>query len=233
MKFTKRMATILMALAMMLCLTVPAFAAEPAAQARLTVSGDQLKDKTVHATKMFTASWVDSNNNGKIDKDEQTPDKVSYTLDSEWKDLFWAGGEGTRPDGSIDVSGQTGTTLNEKALAYVSSLKDEGATKTLVDFAATAAKYKATKNIVDTMTATGNASNTATFEQLIPGYYLVQPEKGSTSADRKTDAMLVNVPSDKAATLTLKSVYPSVEKKVDNNTESNAQIGRASCRERV
>lgn len=67
MKFTKRMATILMALAMMLCLTVPAFAAEPAAQAKLIVSGDQLKGKTVHATKMFTASWVDSNNDGKID----------------------------------------------------------------------------------------------------------------------------------------------------------------------
>ncbi len=38
--------------------------------------------------------------------------------------------------------------------------------------------------------------------------------------------MLVNVPSDKAAELNLKSEYPSVEKKVDNNTESNAQIGK-------
>jgi len=88
MKFTKRIATILMALAMMLCLTVPAFAAEPAAQAKLIVSGAQLKDKTVHATKMFTASWVDSNNDGKIDTD----DKVSYTLDQEWEGLFWATG---------------------------------------------------------------------------------------------------------------------------------------------
>ena len=61
---------------------------------------------------------------------------------------------------------------------------------------------------------------------MTPGYYLVQPEKGSTSATRKTDAMLVNVPSDKAAELNLKSEYPSVEKKVDNNTESNAQIGK-------
>lgn len=39
--------------------------------------------------------------------------------------------------------------------------------------------------------------------------------------------MLVNVPSDKAAKLQLKSEYPSVEKKVDTNkTESNAQIGQ-------
>ena len=40
--------------------------------------------------------------------------------------------------------------------------------------------------------------------------------------------MLVNVPSDKAATLQLKSEYPSVEKKVDTDkTESNAQIGQS------
>lgn len=226
MKFTKRIATLLMALAMMLCLTVPAFAAEPAAQARLIVTGAQLKDKTVHATKMFTASWVDSNNNGKID----AGDKLSYTLDKEWEGLFWADGISTEnacPVGSINVTSQEGTTLNEKALAYVSSLKDEGETKTLVEFAATAAKYKTAKNIADTKTTTGDANNTATFEELVPGYYLVQPDKGSTSATRKTDAMLVNVPSDKAATLQLKSEYPSVEKKVDTDkTESSAQIGQ-------
>lgn len=226
MKFTKRIATLLMALAMMLCLTVPAFAAEPAAQAKLIVSGAQLKDKTVHATKMFTASWVDSNNDGKIDE----KDKLSYTLDKEWEGLFWANGISTGtecPVGSINVTSQEGTTLNEKALAYVSSLKDEGETKTLVEFAATAAKYKAANKIADTKTATGGDDNTATFEGLVAGYYLVQPEKGSTSATRKTDAMLVNVPSNRAANLQLKSEYPSVVKKVDTDkTESSAQIGQ-------
>lgn len=226
MKFTKRMATILMALAMMLCLTVPAFAAEPAAQAKLIVSGDQLKGKTVHATKMFTASWVDSNNDGKID----AKDKLSYTLDTAWEGLFWANGmstETTCPTDSIDVSAKEGATLNEKALAYVSSLKDEDETKTLVEFAATAAKYKTTNNIQDTAAKKAENDDSVTFDQLTPGYYLVQPDKGSTSATRKTDAMLVNVPSDKAAELRLKSEYPSVEKKVDTDkTESSAQIGQ-------
>lgn len=224
MKFTKRMATILMALAMMLCLTVPAFAAEPAAQAKLIVSGDQLKGKTVHATKMFTASWVDSNNDGKID----AKDKLSYTLDTAWEGLFWAKDISTGascPGGSIDVSTQQGTTLNEKALAYLNAMTEDSTE--LNTFAATAAKYKTAHSIADTKTATGSDDNTATFEQLVPGYYLVQPDKGSTSATRKTDAMLVNVPSDKAATLQLKSEYPSVEKKVDTDkTESSAQIGQ-------
>lgn len=227
MKFTKRMATILMALAMMLCLTVPAFAAE---NAKLIVKGDQLNGKTVHATKMFTASWVDSNNDGKID----AKDKLSYTLDTAWEGLFWANGLSTGtscPEGSIDVSTQQGTTLNEKAVAYLTAMGENS--KDLIAFAAKAAKYKATNKIVDTKTATGVADNTATFDELVPGYYLVQPEKGSTSATRKTDAMLVNVPSDKAAELHLKSEYPSVEKKVDTDktdktdkTESSAQIGQ-------
>lgn len=224
MKFTKRMATILMALAMMLCLTVPAFAAEPAAQAKLIVSGDQLKGKTVHATKMFTASWVDSNNDGEID----AKDKLSYTLDTAWEGLFWANGmstETTCPTDSIDVSAKEGATLNEKAVAYLSAMTADSTE--LNTFAAKAAKYKTAKNINDTKTATGGEDNTATFEELLPGYYLVQPDKGSTSATRKTDAMLVNVPSDKAATLQLKSEYPSVEKKVDTDkTESSAQIGQ-------
>lgn len=223
MKFTKRIATLLMALAMMLCLTVPAFAAE---NAKLIVKGNQLNGKTVHATKMFTASWVDSDNDGQIG----AGDKLSYTLDTAWEGLFWANGLSTGnacPEGSINVSEQAGATLNEKALAYVSSLKDEGETKTLVEFAATAAKYKTTNNIQDTAAQKAENDDSVTFDQLTPGYYLVQPEKGSTSADRKTDAMLVNVPSDKAAELQLKSEYPSVEKKVDTDkTESSAQIGQ-------
>lgn len=222
MKFTKRIATILMALAMMLCLTVPAFAAE---NARLIVSGAQLKGKTVHATKMFTASWVDSNNDGKID----TNDKMAYTLDAAWEGLFWARGISTGescPTGSIDVSTQTGTTLNEKALAYLNAMAADSAE--LNTFAATAAKYKADKPIQDTASKKAETEDSVTFDQLVPGYYLVQPDKGSTSATRKTDAMLVNVPSDKAATLQLKSEYPSVEKKVDTDkTESNAQIGQS------
>lgn len=222
MKFTKRMATLLMALAMMLCLTVPAFADEPAARARLTVKGDQLNGKTVYATKMFTASWVDSDNNGEIN----AGDKLSYTLDTAWEDLFWASTEDGEKTGKIDISGQEGETRNEKAVAYVSGLKDEGTTKTLVEFAAKAAKYKATKSIPNTYSKQAT-DDSVTFDEMTPGYYLVQPDKGSTSADRKTDAMLVNVPSDKAAELNLKSEYPSVEKKIDTTkTESNAQIGQ-------
>lgn len=222
MKFTKRIATILMALAMMLCLTVPAFAAE---NAKLIVSGAQLSGKTVHATKMFTASWVDSNNDGKID----TNDKVSYTLDQDWEGLFWANriSTGTTcPEGSVNVTDKEGATLNEKAVAYLTAMAEDS--DDLIAFAAKAAKYKTANNVQDTASKKAETEDSVTFDQLVPGYYLVQPDKGSTSATRKTDAMLVNVPTDKAASLQLKSEYPSVEKKVDTDkTESNAQIGQS------
>lgn len=225
MKFTKRIATILMALAMMLCLTVPAFAAGSGAQAKLIVSGAQLKGKTVHATKMFTASWVDSDNDGQI----STGDKLSYTLDTAWEGLFWANGlstENSCPEGSVNVTDKDGATLSEKAVAYLAALTENS--DDLIAFAAKAAKYKTANNIQDTASKKAETEDSVTFDQLVPGYYLVQPDKGSTSATRKTDAMLVNVPSDKAASLQLKSEYPSVEKKVDTDkTESNAQIGQS------
>lgn len=223
MKTTRRIATLLLALALLLSLSVTAFAAEPegtTTQTKLIVTGDQLQGKKVYATRMFTAHWVDSNGNNLIDD----KDKVGYTLDKEWEGLFWAGTEGTAPDGKINVSSQEGVNIGDKALAYVRSLTENA--NGLVAFAKAAAAYKVQENIETTAEATGDASNTATFEVLTAGYYLVQPDKGSTSVDRKTDAMLVNVPSAKAASLQLKSEYPSVEKKVDTGkTESNAQIG--------
>lgn len=154
MKFTKRIATLLMALAMMLCLTVPAFAAEPAAQAKLIVSGDQLKGKTVHATKMFTASWVDSNNDGKID----ARDKLSYTLDTAWEGLFWANGLSTGnacPEGTIGEQ-----TLTKDTDFTVTTAKDTttGATNITIEILDMKTKYadKADKAITVTYSATLN-----------------------------------------------------------------------------
>ena len=105
-------------------------------------------------------------------------------------------------------------------MAYLNAMTADSAE--LNTFAATAAKYKTAHSIADTKTATGDDNNTATFEELVPGYYLVQPDKGSTSATRKTDAMLVNVPSDKAATLQLKSEYPSVSEYLSEKNSSVA-----------
>ena len=54
---------------------------------------------------------------------------------------------------------------------------------------------------------------------------MVSPAAGSTSVDRKTDAMLIPVKDDKA-TIALKSEYPTVEKTVGDNDKINAEIGK-------
>lgn len=61
------------------------------------------------------------------------------------------------------------------------------------------------------------------------GYYLVLPEGGSTSVDRQTDAMLVNVPSAKSVDLNMKSEYPTVTKKA-SNTDGGAYDENTTAR---
>lgn len=127
----------------------------------------------------------------------------------------------------IDVSGSTGDTLAEKAYDYVLNLGRD--TPALIEFAKQAATYAKTKNLAAqttgtpplaySATATADADGegaTATFETMEVGYYLVLPEGGSTSVDRKTDAMLVNVPSAKSVDLNMKSEYPTVTKEASD-----------------
>lgn len=109
----------------------------------------------------------------------------------------------------------------------------------LVTFAKLAAAYAKTNaqalaTLTYAATAEADADGkgaTATFETMEVGYYLVLPQTGSTSATRKTDAMLVNVPSAKSVDLNMKSEYPTVTKEAsdtDNGTygeNTTAQIG--------
>ena len=82
----------------------------------------------------------------------------------------------------------------------------------------------------------------ATFEDMTPGYYLVFPEGGSFGYDeiegvpevgtgiinqRVTDAILVNVPNktDGKTEVNIKSSYPTVDKTVDDDNDSNDEPG--------
>lgn len=180
----------------------------PATTGTLTVTGANLKDKTVTAIRMFSMTASDTNNDGKIGADEP----VSYTLESAWEGFFVDNADATQEQlaGKINVTTQEGATLSEKAYNYVAALTN-GETDTangtkdasLVQFAKAAEAWAtATANASNlsglTLTATGQAvensdNDTATFSNVAPGYYLVYPASGSTSTARQTDAMLVNV----------------------------------------
>lgn len=211
MKMTKRIFAVLMAAAIMMLCCVTAFAE---GSATLTVTGDQLPGKTVDAYLMFSASWLDTNNNGIMGP----ADTVSYVLEPAWEGFFT----------DAFLGSTSGATRSEKAYNYLKDMgNDSAALNAFADAAATYARNHQTElaSLKSSQTA-GAEATSVVIANLAPGYYLVLPEGGSTSTTRQTDAMILNVPSERATSLNLKSVYPTVNKTVDNGKkETSAQIG--------
>lgn len=219
MKLFKRAATFCMAAAMALSLSVTAFAAGNGGDRTLTVTGDTLDNKKVFAVQMFDARVEGTGDNYTFD---------SYVLaDEDWLTFFTtdtgSGGVGLTDqdsDGDVDT---------DDARAYVESLRDQN----LADFANKAQAWVRSHSSNFTVLEVTASNDSATFAELKAGYYLVYPEGGSTGNDsRGTDAMLVNVPRDNNAEWHIKSVFPTVDKKVDTDNDGqnaadngSAQVG--------
>lgn len=219
MKLFKRAATFCMAAAMALSLSVTAFAAGNGGDRTLTVTGDTLDNKKVFAVQMFDARVEGTGDNYTFD---------SYVLaDEDWLTFFTtdtgSGGVGLTDqdsDGDVDT---------DDARAYVESLQDQN----LADFANKAQAWVRSHSSNFTVLEVTASNDSATFAELKAGYYLVYPEGGSTGNDsRGTDAMLVNVPRDNNAEWHIKSVFPTVDKKVDTDNDGqnaadngSAQVG--------
>lgn len=158
-------------------------------------------------------------------KEEGEGETAKYVLNEAWKSFFTA----DAGQGGIGLKA-TGEDLSDAAYTYVKGLGVDDA-KEVSDFAKKAAAW-ATANSI---TATKNAdvvgdTKTATVSNLNYGYYLVVPNpKGSTDQTdpfRGTDAMLVNVKSGTPVEMELKTVYPTVDKKVeDNANHASASVG--------
>lgn len=155
---------------------------------------------------------------------------AKYVLNTAWNDFFTtAAGQG-----GIGLKA-TGEDLSDAAYMYVKGLGQTD-DKAVSDFAKKAAAWAAVEdhNIDATKTETASGEpKTATVNELAYGYYLVVPNpKGSTPKpespyqNRGTDAMLVNVNSDTPVKMALKTVYPTVDKKVDGNANhASASVG--------
>ena len=196
MKMTKRIFAVLMAAAIMLSMTViTAFAATN--KATLTVSGANLAGKAVTVINMFS------------DNSQTTDANPNYVLRDAWKPFFATklGVLSTDPD------------ISTEAYRYVVAMADDS--PELIALAEDAREYyvtestrvPATVTFLTPRSQTADDNNTATFSNLDAGMYLVLPEGGSTSATRGTDAMIVTI-RNSAVNMTMKSEYPTVEKKV-------------------
>lgn len=151
-----------------------------------------------------------------------------YVLNESWKGFFTA----TTEQGGIGLTDGEG--LSDAAYTHVKGLGGNDAAN-VTAFAKKAAAWAQAHSIEVTSSSSGttsaqNGKKTATVSNLAYGYYLVVPNpKGSTdptTPSRGTDAMLVNVNSAKAVKMDLKTVYPTVDKKVeDNANHASVSVG--------
>lgn len=241
MKHIKRAAALVLAVMLSLCLSLTAFAATETF-GTLTVTGKGLTGKTVTAIRMFTAN-VNDGEEGKLNGFD------SYSLENAWLGFFKDSSriDAVKTAGKITDPNPSDQDMKDAAVAYVNGLSDAQ----LASLAHDAQKWVRDAQNKDSFTdltktsaaaiadTTDNTKGVATITNLTSGYYLVFPEMGSTgnaiskddTTARGTDAMLVNIPKNKGNTAaTIKSTYPTVDKKVqttggDFKTDGNAQIG--------
>lgn len=255
MKHFKRAAAMFLAVVLSLCLAVTAFAeGTDVPTGTLTVTGSGLyipdegagKGKNVTAIRMFTARATEA-----ATPNPNTFD--SYVLENKWEGFFKQDEifNAMKTAGATTVSTANdldSAALSDAAVAYINTLLSETTTTkgtTLVEFAHKAQNWarknsttlSARPSLVTVKAATQDSDEdktkgTATFTDLTAGYYLVFPEGGSTGkGNRKTDAILVNVPRDgKNTAAEIKSTFPTVDKQVSNdktNYQDNttAQVG--------
>lgn len=157
--------------------------------------------------------------------EEGEGETAKYVLNEAWNSFFTT----DAGQGGIGLKA-TGEDLSDAAYTHVKGLGQTD-DKTVSDFAKKAAAWAASQSLGVTSQANvaGN-TKTATVSNLNYGYYLVVPNpKGSTDQTdpfRGTDAMLVNVNSSAPVEMQLKTVYPTVDKKVeDNANHASAGVG--------
>lgn len=189
----------------------------------VTSSNAAFNGKTVDAYKMFDATPA------------ATDDSVGYTLVGDWKDFFVKNAKTFFGEDTTITSSSTLDEVSAAAYDYIRSLDaapdgDNNTDTDLVAFARTARDW-AVKNLsAQKITATASQSGSnyvASFGPVGLGYYVLDPQGGSTSTERGSDAMLVAVTvANQTTNIDLKSEYPTVTKTVEGTNHASAQIGK-------
>ena len=213
-KLVSKFMAVLMAMTMILSMCTTAFAVE-AQKGTLTVN-NTVAGKTLDLYQIFTAT--------------KSGDNVAYTLNSAYERFFK---DNTRISGSESLTGEA---LSEAAYNYVKTQVgtdgSKGATfaKDILGWILSASGE--TKTAVEATHSTATTADTKTvIDNLAYGYYVVYP-LGATDTSTapgnesvKSVASLVSV-TGTDATVNMKSNYPTVVKKVnDNKNADDVNIG--------
>lgn len=199
----------------------PAMAAETGTLT-VTSSNAAFNGKTVNAYKMFDATVA-------------ADGSVGYTLVEDWKSFFVTNAETFFGEETTITADSTLDEVSAAAYDYIRSLDaepdgDNDTDTDLVAFARTARGWAVENLSAQKITATASQSGSnyvASFGPVGLGYYVLDPEGGSTSTERGSDAMLVAVTdANQTTNIDLKSEYPTVTKTVEGTNHASAQIGK-------
>lgn len=187
---------VLMAMTMILSMSMTAFAAE-ASKGTLTVN-NTVAGKTLDLYQIFTAT-----KNG---------DNVAYTLNSVYEEFFK-----TKVENGSSLSGEA---LSEAAYNYVKTqVGPDGSNGAEFAKAILGWILENDTTVATTHTTANTIAGTTVINNLDYGYYVVYP-LGATDTSTapgnetvKSVASLVNITAE-AATINMKSNYPTVDKKI-------------------
>lgn len=130
---------------------------------------------------------------------------VAYKLSDKYAGYFTQTGKAGE--------GKAGDALSEAAYKYVAGLEGDANKEVLSQFAADMWKWISENNVTADKSVAA-AAETTTME-LPAGYYLIFPAGAATLKDNhKSPAILQDVDGATAVSVTLKSEYPTLEKKV-------------------
>ncbi len=197
-KWISRVMAFALAMMMVLGMNMSALAAST-----LNISGTKANGN-VEAFKLFDRTQSKINDKA-----------VSYTLNKKYEGYFTQTGK--------VGEGKTGDALSAAAYEYVSGLSGEANSEKLSTFAADMWKWIASQSGM-TADATVAAIADTTTLSLEAGYYLVFPAGASVLKNTaKSPAMLLDVDGTSTINATLKSEYPTVEKKVKTTAGGTAE----------
>lgn len=193
-KLVSRIMAFALTMIMVLGMSMSALAAS-----NVTISGTKANGN-VRAYKLFDRTQKEIN--GKT--------AVAYTLSEKYAAYFSQTGKAG--------AGKTGDALSAAAYEYVSGLSDD----TLSQFAADMWTWLSANGKEADVIKTADSGTTSM--NLEAGYYLVFPAGASVLTNAaKSPAMLMDVDGTTAVNATLKSEYPTVEKKVKTTADGNAE----------
>lgn len=204
----------MMALAMAFVIAPSKAFAATTGNLTITSQSAEFKNKEVKIWKMFDMT---------VSGAGTSQESYGYAINPAWKAFFIEKSN----EWSLGLTqNSTNEEVSAAAYKYINGLGADNAAD-VTAFAKVARDWAVAKSLQadGTQNASADAPYTATFSNLEYGYYVVSPAAGSTSVDRKTDAMLIPVKDDKA-TIALKSEYPTGEKTVGDNDKINAEIGK-------